>query len=194
MKTIPPNLARLRSSSAFTLIELLLVITILSTLMGLLWASLRAVRRYSREVATRTELANLEAAFHQYYNHYGKWPIPIHDTEDTKIENGDTQIPLNGEIIDALSGKDGSDLNPDRIPFFEVSRIRDNNGSKAAVNAWGTTYGAPYHAKFDTDGDNSLTHTSEPETIPRSVIVWTEHPDHKNDHSSTKRILGSWQQ
>ena len=168
----------------FTLIELILVITILSILMGFLFASLRAVRRYSREVSTRTELANLEAAFRQFYDHYGYWPIP-----DSTPENDDPEILLNEEIVNALAGKPNIALNPDQIPFFEIFRIgasQKHPGQTLAFNAWGNTYGEPYRVKFDTNGDNTL--DVEGVTLHRSVVVWTLHPERENV------ILGSWQQ
>ena len=181
-----------RPTRAFTLVELLLTISILSILMAILWASLRAVRRYSREVSTRIELSNLEAAFRQYYDHYGLWPIPDEDTEI--LNDGDTKIYINEVIFSALAAKPDfhPDLNTDKIPFFELFRFREFNGKKYAVNAWGDTYGERYQVMFDTNGDNTLLFESI--TIPRAVIVWTEHPDCKNDSDLDKRILGSWQQ
>ena len=182
----------------FTLIELILVITILSILMALLFASLKAVRRYSREVSTRTELGNLEAAFRQFYDHYGYWPIP-----DNIADDDEPNILLNRQIINTLGGRAPEygdfDLNPDRIPFFEIARIRRTDGNQQeAVSAWGDTYGQPYYVKFDTNGDNTLdfSFAGHSETIHRSVIVWTEHPDRKNsgDTPPSKRILCSWQQ
>ena len=56
--------------AAFTLTELLVVITVISILLGLLYGAIRTVSRYSRETITRAELANIEAAFKQYYNYY----------------------------------------------------------------------------------------------------------------------------
>ena len=175
--------------AGFTLIELLLVITILSILMGFLFASFRAVKRYTREVSTRAELANIEAAFLQYYNHYGRWPV------DDEYEN-DTPVKLGQDIIDTLAGKTGGmNLNPDQTPFFEILRIKDG----VAVNTWGDTHGKPYLAKFNTIGDNTLENPfyrpgdpNNPEHLHRAVIVWTEHPEFKP--GSEKHILGSWQQ
>ena len=184
---VKPRLRR-----GFTLIELLLVITILSILMGFLFASLKAVRRYSREVSTRTEIANLEAAFRQFYDHYGYWPYDPDDTDITTTD-GDTETILNETIIAILVGKSDNPAaqkyNPEQIPFFEIFRV--NNGK--AVNAWSDPNGF-YKAKFDTSGDNTLILPDLDKTeIHRSVIVWTIHPDF-TDTSSPKHIIGSWQQ
>jgi len=178
--------ARLRR--AFTLIELLLVISILSILMGFLFTSLKAVRRYSREVSTRTELVHLEAAFLQYFNHYGYWPV-----HESYNENSDKEedFVINEDIIEALSGKPGVDLNPDQIPFFEIVR---KDSEKRAVNAWGDSFGGWYYVKFDFEGKNSIDFTELDEPIQRSVVVWTYHPDRKSETEFEKKVLGSWQQ
>ena len=176
-----------RPRRGFTLIELLLVISILSILMGFLFASLKAVRRYTREVSTRTELAHLEAAFLQYFDHYGEWPV----SESTSKE-GD--IIIDEEMIEILSGKSGNDRNPDQIPFIGIFRI---NSDKQAVNAWGDAIGKPYYVRFDFTGDNTISHPIvglEDEVIHRSVIVWTENPERIKDANLVKSILGSWQQ
>ena len=168
----------------FTLIELLLVISILSILMGFLFTSLRAVRRYSREMSTRTELANLEAAFRLYHDHYGQWPVDDYDLSESRVL-------IDEDVINTLAGKPDMPLNPDQIPFFEIFRVGTVEGKKAAINAWGESYGKPYYAKFDVDGDNTLI-LPEGGEINRSVIVWTEHPERKTD--SETKYLGSWQQ
>ena len=148
--------------------------------MGFLFSSQRDVRRYVREVTTRNELANLEAAFRQYYDHYGCWPVVEADDYDNDVE-----AVIDEDLIDILSGKPDIPLNPDQIPFFEIFRV---NSDKEAVNAWGDTYGKPYRVKFDTNGDNTLDFNGE--VLHRSVIVWTEHPE---PPKNTPAILGSWQ-
>jgi len=180
----------------FTLIELLLVISILSILMGFLFASLKAVRRYSREVSTRTELAHLEAAFRQFYDHYGYWPVD----NDVGVNQ---YVPINEEMIQALSGVKSptlsgvtdNDPNPDRIPFFEIVR---KNSDNQAINAWGESLGGLYYVQFDLSGENTIELNidgySETLILHRPVVVWTYHPDRSSETDINKRILGSWQQ
>ena len=56
-----------RSRQAFTLLELLMVLAVITLLVGLLLPALRAVHRHARAVAAETEVRQLEGALHQYY-------------------------------------------------------------------------------------------------------------------------------
>ena len=66
-----------RTRSAFTLIELLIVIAVIATLMGLLIPSVMFVQARAKKAKTRTFLAQIEAALSSYKNVNGIYPENI---------------------------------------------------------------------------------------------------------------------
>ena len=208
MKSSPANLRSLRcllfknrtiSRAAFTLTELLVVITIIAILLGLLYGAIRTVSRFSRETITRGELASIEAAWKHYYNYYHTWPT--NDVEGSGFTQPSTTDPdetytIGPRLAGILAGtaftnNDSTLLNADGVPFLELTRF-DSAG--APVSAWGASRGQRYFVKLDVNGDNLLTvpvdTTANGSTtnIARRVAVWTANPDRPGI------LIGSWQQ
>ena len=203
---------------AFTLVELLLVITIISILLGLLISTVRAVRRFSRQTITRGEIKNIEAAWKQFYAHYQYWPnadaidTGVSDTVTRVDENGDVQHELLAPLARMLEGTavpvEGdpagiTTYNADKIAFLELSRF---NGDADPVNAWGrdrTIFVSgkkpnTYVVIFDSNGDNEILLDLPDQTstnLFRSVAVWTENPEYTEDAAANDgppRYFGSW--
>lgn len=68
MKTFPSE------KNAFTLIEILVVITIISILSGILYASFGTAREDARNKSMRTELKEVQLALELYKAQYGRYP------------------------------------------------------------------------------------------------------------------------
>jgi prepilin-type N-terminal cleavage/methylation domain-containing protein len=171
---------------AFTLTELLVVITIISILLGMLYGAIRTVSRYSRETITRGELANIEAAWKNYYDYYHSWP-----TNGVGNSNADLEFELDFTMARMLQGFATNGLNQDNVPFLDLTRF-EKSDAPAPINAWGANGGQRYSFKLDVDGDNTLTvkdnTASGTNTIFRRVAVWTRNPERPGV------IIGSWQQ
>jgi prepilin-type N-terminal cleavage/methylation domain-containing protein len=212
--TTSPSPSESRHRRAFTLIELLLVISIISIILGMLVSTVRAVRRFSRQTITRGEIKNIEAAWKQFYTHYQYWPNAeniggVLRTPDV----GDAQYELLAPLARMLAGSNITDIvgdsggittyNADKIAFLELSRF---NGIDP-VNAWGRDHTiAPvgktkpntYVVVFDTDGDNQITVSlpgESPTNIFRSVAVWTENPEYSVGTAAgdgPQHYFGSW--
>ncbi|HEX4124341.1 MAG TPA: prepilin-type N-terminal cleavage/methylation domain-containing protein [Tepidisphaeraceae bacterium] len=71
------NPAPCRHRSAFTLVELLVVIGIILILLGLLFPAISAVRREAAASATRQEMGRLQIAINAYYIDFHAYPGPI---------------------------------------------------------------------------------------------------------------------
>jgi len=174
------------------MVEMLVVVSIISLLLGMLYSAIRSVQRYSRESITRGELKNIEAAWKQYYAHYQAWPTgDVSAASDRRTVAGDIQYTLDGSFARMLEGQaitNGSEtVNVEAVSFLELTRF-DSAG--APVNAWGSPHGKPYHVIFDVNGDNQVTPQTSAisnTTIFRAVAVWTDHPE------KAGRILGSWE-
>ena len=186
--------------AAFTLLELLVVITVIAILLGLLYGAIRTVSRYSRETITRCELSNIEVAWKHYYDSYHVWPT--NDVENASSAPafeqdpaGDVQYEIGPLLARMLEGTPTNaagypPLNPDGVSFLELTRF---DQSAAPVNAWGVMRGQRYFVKLDVNGDNVLnvptdlpvvsSHTTN---IFRRVAVWTANPDRPGI------LIGNW--
>ena len=168
---------RVTPRSAFTLIELLMVILVLVILYGLSLTSIRAVSRHIHRTATYAELKSIETAWKQYYAHYQQWPTN---------SDGSIYAPtcIDNELAKVLQGTEdaGSEpLNPDKIIFMEFARLTKNN---TPLNVWGTSNrfyddkkikddnqtdkNSPcfYYVAFDTDEDHFIELPANDELSP----------------------------
>jgi prepilin-type N-terminal cleavage/methylation domain-containing protein len=204
-----------KSRRAFTLVELLVTISIISILLGLLISTVRAVRRFSRQTITRGELKNIEAAWKQFYAHYQYWPNAESIAGVSRTDTGgDAQYELLAPLARMLEGADVENIedpsglittyNADRIAFLELTRF---NRDGDPVNAWsrahelvvpGKEKSNTYVVIFDTNGDNQILVElpGEPSTnLFRSVAVWTENPEYvenEADADGPPPFFGSW--
>ena len=200
----PPHSAFRTPRSAFTLTELLVVITIIAILLGLLYGAIRTVSRFSRETITRGELANIEAAWKQYYNYYHTWPSTQVESSASPSAlwsyvlpgpNDDVLYEIGPKLASMLAGNSNItstvSLNPDGVSFLELTRF-DSAG--APISAWGASRGQRYYVKLDLNGDNQLTVpidatvSGNTTNIFRRVAAWTANPDRPGI------LIGSWMQ
>ncbi len=79
---IEPPAVRGRARRAFSIIELLVVIGIISILIGLLLPTLAKARQQSRALACKAQLQNIGSAFQMYLNENAGWypPAPYSPT------------------------------------------------------------------------------------------------------------------
>lgn len=190
-----------RRRKGFSLVEMLIVVSIISMLLGMLYSAIRSVQRYSRESVTRGELKNIESAWKQYYAHYQFWPTgswSVVSASGTTVTvdpdpatDNDIQYTLDVPFARMLEGQALTNsttvLNSEAIAFLELTRFDDKG---APINAWGSPKGRRYKVKFDLNGDNQVevhTNATASATVFRSIAVWTEHPEKDNV------ILGSWE-
>jgi len=129
-------------SAAFTLIEMLIVILVISILAALMLPVVMKARSWSREKQAMMEIKNLEIAIKAYRAVYGKWPNQIQAAMDT------CYIADNASVIGALTTN-----NPRGMVFlqFQQSSISTNTGSY--LDPWHH----PYIIATDDSGDNKVT-------------------------------------
>lgn len=205
--------------AAFTLIEMLIVISIISVLLGLLYGPLERARTFSRRVIAYTEVKNIEAALKQYYAHYHDWPVNVGTFIDSisqplaPASGGDGGFIIDKNASDMLQGTltDSSvqglrDANPDRIPFIEFARFVKVADQGVPVNpfrvASDATQTRQYKVLFDLDNDSEILVTDAgvsgfSTNVYKSVAVWTVIPGTKSSDSSGSttahdEVLGSW--
>ena len=161
----PLSVVRPRSTAyslqfAFTLVELLVVISIIALLMGIIVPSYFSIREKAKYTKAKITAKNLETAFKAYLDHYRVWPGEISDGVAHEIK--DDVFNLLRERVDDSNNKDG-------IAFYE---FESTNSADGALDAWSNPDDPPatwktYWVQVDDDYDNKI------DDLYRTVIVWS---------------------
>ena len=195
---------------------MIIVISIISVLLGLLYGALERAQKFSRRTITYTELKNIEAAFKQYHAHYHTWPsnavasVQITSGEDQGFVLDDTIAKLLQGLRDNSDSQEAIQFNPEAIPFIEFSRF--SPVMHHPVNPFKSNNNTPtdttrsYKVLFDSNGDRRIdipldsdapgTPTNTP--VIASIAVWTVIPATRQTDSSGQAenvgdvIFGSW--
>ena len=134
--------------AAFTLIELLAVITIIGILAGLTLGAAGAVRRHGATSTAKAEVAALQAACDRYFADNSAYPIgtasPTTVTEPAKAT----------ALFSNLVGSDKLSAAPTTKRYFEpkpamVETNKPPNSPNYFIDPWGYAYG------YNSDGTNA---------------------------------------
>jgi len=151
---IPPfrPLRPWREQSAFTLIELLAVITIIGILAGLTLGAAGAVRRHGATSTAKAEVAALQAACDRYYADCNAYPTTTNSMPDPSSSFN----PTNSTYTDAgtvlftnLLGSATLSNAPTSKRYFEPKPAMVNTNGYF-IDPWGYAYG--YNCSRNTDG------------------------------------------
>ncbi len=149
----PPSVLRplpsdRRSSRAFTLIEMMVVIGMLAILMGVAFSGIGQARAQARIAKANVELREMINAWLSYEAAYDDWPVDVTGAD----------LAATASNLKELLGD-----NPDKAVYLNAQLV---NG--AFLDPWGT----PYHFRLITKTDTS---TQVKETFPASVTFPNRH-------------------
>lgn len=169
MKTPPSK----HSRHGFTLVELLVVVTIIGILAGLVISQAPKLMQQSRELEVRNVLVAIQTGIRNYQTEYNRFPLDPSQTSSSGDEDAPA-IPTDqsNSLVETLmgsassSGSGGSgggsgntDLNPKGIEFttFKIAKNGRNGlvGTQAPyslIDLWGS----PYYVQFDTNLDRKI--------------------------------------
>jgi prepilin-type N-terminal cleavage/methylation domain-containing protein len=136
----------LREQSAFTLIELLAVITIIGILAGLTLGAAGAVRRHGATSTAKAEVAALQAACERYYADYNLYP------SNTSIDPSTSYTPASytnaGQVLFTnLIGGTNLTSAPNSKRYFEPKPAMVSGNY--FIDPWSNAYG------YNSDGTNA---------------------------------------
>ncbi|MDD2598251.1 MAG: prepilin-type N-terminal cleavage/methylation domain-containing protein [Kiritimatiellae bacterium] len=123
------------TSNAFTLVEMLVVLGMISILMGVTFTGIGRARTAARVAKANSEVRSLMNAWLSYEASYDDWPVAV---------QGDVVEATEGNISELLGKNDSKTV------FLNVQLI---NG--AFRDPWGTPY--RFRLLSDSGGDNKTT-------------------------------------
>ena len=129
------------SRSAFTLVEVLVVVVIIAILSALVMAGIVAARQMAMRNQSRVEALSIVAAIKAYRNEYGRFPGQTASASDHVIDQGMTNEQ--SALMDALID------NPRNIAFIDPPTT-----NAYYVDPWGDNL---YVIGMDYDGDGNVT-------------------------------------
>jgi len=156
---------------AFTLVELLVVISIIGMLAGLMSVAIPKAMESGKKAKAKGELTAIVAAVKAYKQEYGRWP-GANTSSDTTFKGGDSE-----SLLAALSGTSSALVeNPKSVRFLEGA-----SPGGVMVDPWKKNQ---YLILVDTDESNSLSYKGK--TVSISVLAVSFGKDLVQDADPTK--------
>jgi prepilin-type N-terminal cleavage/methylation domain-containing protein len=166
-------------TSAFTLIEILVVMTLIAILVGIGVPAFTSVMEQARKTQAKNEEQQIVAAVNAYYTEYGKYPLV---TADAIANNGDLFYSLRAIALGANALVNGVPaVNPRSIVFIQPPVSKDQttprSGIQTSTGIWYDPWGKAYNVMIDGGYDNQLAnpYADAPggTTLYLGVIVWS---------------------
>jgi type II secretory pathway pseudopilin PulG len=135
---------------AFTLLELLVVITIIIILISFLFPAFRGVQDQAKRTQAKNDLSQIVTAINAFYTEYGKYPTAaVNDAVATYGSAANNNILF--DVLRYDTSRDSAtvtSLNPRQVVFIEPPTAKDQTlpklGIKATTGIWYDTWGVPY--------------------------------------------------
>jgi len=146
-----------RSRAAFTLIEILAVITIIGILAGLTLGAAGAVRRHGATSTAKAQVAALQAACDRYYADYNLYPTtnsmpdPASSSDVNPSPSG-KYTTAGPSLFNSLFGTNQYNLPPSTKRYFEPKPAMVSSATNANpyfIDPWGYAYG------YNSNGTNA---------------------------------------
>lgn len=168
----------------FTLVELLVTITIIAVLAGLSFPAISGVLNAAKKSQASTDATLLINAIHAYYAEYGMYPMEdIKQGYDTLY--GDSGgIYSTADIVNILTASDqgvnsNHRYNPKQIVFLEVRKVDNPNDPRNGVddeNNFYDPWGNEYLVAIDGNYDGALdwygfNHSDEPGQNVKVAVI-----------------------
>ncbi len=152
-----------KSRKAFTLVELLIVITIIGVLVGLIMPAITGGQISALKTTSLTFLRSMGTAATMYNEEYGYWPDFLVEKDRVNLNDDDNSE----KCLKSLTGKDGNGVNlspADRKLYNRKGRSFitfnvQNLSQKNAESPWKIvdSFGNPnIYICVDTDGDGFI--------------------------------------
>ncbi len=157
-----PLFIQIDRKNAFTLIELLMVISIIGILAGILIPTVSAVKRQANVAASKSQLSQYVNAIQLFKGEYGFYPFA-----DAHVNLGKNINDLSDDFIETLSGRDAINGNSKSVGgnrrqisfhgFSLVEFYRQFDGTVDFTNIADRLNNTQIYIVIDGDGDGKVT-------------------------------------
>jgi prepilin-type N-terminal cleavage/methylation domain-containing protein len=184
------------SRAGFTLIEILVVVSIIAILASLAVPTANVVMRHAKETQARALIAGLIAGVKSYQTEYNRFPDPTYNGTAGSGYTADQAYAVDGSNNDLLGilhpdqtqPPTQASGNPRRIDFYDPPPAK--NGANGTYSAGGSApfslndswsspaYSQPINVAIDYGGDGAIDSSKDPthtatQPIPTTVIAWS---------------------
>ena len=166
---------------AFTLLELLVVIVIITVLMGLAFPVFQGVLNQAKRTQAKSDLMQIVIAVNAYSAEYGRYPHTPTAPGDTTYGAATTNDQLFNELRAVAATE-----NARGIVFLSPPDAKDVSNPRAGISLAPATagqyfdpWGKPYKMAIDGNYDNQIANPYTPDTgagpnpLRQGVIAWS---------------------
>ena len=144
-------------TSAFTLVELLVVVSIIGLLVGLLAAGIPRAMDAGMKAKAKGESTAIVAAVKAYKQEYGRFPG---DLSKSNVVFSSNSSPSVQNLIKVLSGDSTTSLESTSSQAANPKGVRFLEGSKGGASGLPDPWGSQYIVVVDTGETGGVTYTN----------------------------------
>jgi prepilin-type N-terminal cleavage/methylation domain-containing protein len=150
------------STSAFTLIEMIVVILIIATLAAALLTATSGAFDRARKVQAKNDLTQLLTAINAFYTEYGQYPVAAQSGADAAdyATTTDANAAVVMDVLRVPAAAPVQPLNPRSIVFLNVPVAKNTanplGGIGTTFRAWYDPWGKAYQFRIDNNYNGLL--------------------------------------
>jgi len=186
------------AARGFTLIELVVVITVIVILMALLFPAFKGVQDQAKRTQAKNDLTQVVTAVNAFYTEYGQYPYPASvantgaDAQDFFAGDDDN----NNKLFDVLRADPNNGTavtyNPKLIAFFQPTIAKDLNKPRSGIGGngrlydpWNNTYRIRIDNNYNNAVQNPYSSNAGFDPIQQGVIAWSIGKDQDGAKTAT---------